>query len=330
MRFKYFDIAKGILIVIVIIHHLPAVASQIYLKNLVFEEFDSMDFLYRGFFMPAFFFITGCCSNFEKQFNSFFISNIKGLLVPAVTMGIICQVFQMLLYEPHVFSLNIVSWLYCGGPFWFLSALFLSKSIFWLVHKKMKKYKFAEGVIIFFASFVISILCSLNFKFNPWYIQQAILLLPFLYIGNLFKYKQLKFKYTLTMGGGSILMACFLRWQDYIYPSVTMVLSLDITNYLNYLFIAITGSLFIIGISQKFSSCVFFEYLGKSTIVIYTLHIEVIMFLLQFLFKYIDMEMSSILSLMLFINIVVLTILISCVFAFIFNTNKFNFIIGKF
>jgi len=330
MRFKYFDVAKGILIVFVIIHHLPAVASQINLKNLVFEGADSMDFLYRGFFMPAFFFITGCCSNFEKRFNFFFVSNIKGLLVPAVTMGILCQVFQMLLYEPHVFNLSIISWLYCGGPFWFLSALFLSKCIFWIIHERMRKYKFAEGLIIFVASFVVSILCSINIKFNPWYIQQAILLIPFLYVGNLFKYKQLKLKHSLIMGGGNLLISCFLRWKNYVYPSVTMVLSLDVTNYLNYLFIAITGSLFVIGISQKISSCVFLEYLGKSSIVIYTLHIEVILFLLQFIKKYIDMSMSIILSLILFVGIVTLTILISSILALILNTKKLNFLLGKF
>lgn len=329
MRFKYFDIAKGLLMVLVVIHHLPPVASQVDVKDPVFEGADSIDFLYRGFFMPAFFFVTGCCSNFEKRFDSFLLSNMKGLLVPAVTMGLLCQVAQLLLYEPHVFNLNLISWLYCGGPFWFLSTLFLSKCIFRIIHGRMKEHKFAEGLIIFVAPCMVSVLCSLHIKFNPWYIQQAILLVPFLYVGNLFKYRQLELRHSLAVGG-NLLISCCLKFQGYIFPSVTMVLSLDVANYLNYLFLAVTGSLFVVGISQKISSCAFLEYLGKSTIVVYTLHIEVIFFLLYSAKKYIGTGVSDIFSFIWFAGIAVLTILITSVLAFFFNTNKLKFLIGKF
>ena len=227
MRCKYFDIAKGLLIIIVIIHHIPAVATSLNQSDAVLEYVDGIDFLYRGFFMPAFFFITGCCSNFSKDFKPFIISNANGLLIPAITIGLFCQVIQMI-YPPHDFYVNIKSWIYCGGAFWFLPALFLSKLIMWIINKFLNHSDLLKIFLMFVLGLLTSVLATEHFKFNPWYFQQAILLTPFLYIGTLFKTRQFSKSQLFILGGAYLIFICFLRSFDYIFPTATMVLKLDV------------------------------------------------------------------------------------------------------
>lgn len=113
-RFSYIDVAKGILILMVVWDHLPDV--YIYLlkqTNIHIEWLDRTQWLFKIFFMPAFFCITGFCSNFNKDFKSFFVSNAKSLLIPNILLGMIVS---------H--SIGVGRVIMYGGSFWFLSALF--------------------------------------------------------------------------------------------------------------------------------------------------------------------------------------------------------------
>lgn len=327
MRYKYFDIAKGILMIVVIIHHLPAVATKCNLSNSVFECVDYLDFMYRCSFMPAFFIITGCCSNFDKELRPFLLSNVKGLIVPAFAMSVICQLFEII-YPPHEFQLNVLSLLYCGGAFWFLPALFISKTIFWIVNKV--KDAVLKTCLVFAISLLSSVLCSISFVYNPWYVIQAMLLLPFLYIGSLVKYKKTNGRNCLLLGGAYFLMVALLKLQDYIFPSVTMVLTLDITNFFNYIFVASTGGLFVVSISQFIEHCRFLEFFGRSTVIVYTLHIEVLIFLFYVL-REVSIPFGNILfDSFVFLLLLMATIVLTSLFSLAFRSKWLKIFIGQF
>ena len=68
-RIPYFDVAKGVLICLVIISHIYLETLTVAkIPNSTFAWMRSWQWIHVSFFMPAFFIITGLCSNFEKEF----------------------------------------------------------------------------------------------------------------------------------------------------------------------------------------------------------------------------------------------------------------------
>ena len=142
-RIPYYDVAKGVLICLVIISHIYLeTLSVAKIPNSTFAWMRSWQWIHVSFFMPAFFIITGLCSNFEKEFKPFFISNVRTILIPAI-------VFDLLFFTIPSFFVGQERWtivmmgfvkrtLAFGGVFWFLPCLFLSKLIFWTIHKYTK------------------------------------------------------------------------------------------------------------------------------------------------------------------------------------------------
>ena len=104
-RLHYIDIAKGLLILLVVYDHLPDMyLYSLKLHNNYISELNNWQWIYKLFFMPAFFAITGMCSNFDKTFIPFLVNNFKSLIVPNIIIGI--------LLSPHNILLN------CGGRFY--------------------------------------------------------------------------------------------------------------------------------------------------------------------------------------------------------------------
>lgn len=84
-RLNYIDVAKGLLILMVIYNHTGNLAVASGVHNSVIDFIPETRF-FKPFFMPAFFVIAGMCSNYNRDFKSFFISNAKALLIPAVSL----------------------------------------------------------------------------------------------------------------------------------------------------------------------------------------------------------------------------------------------------
>lgn len=107
-RLSYIDSAKGILIIIVIMHHLPQVAIRICeIDSDNLQIMDSYSFLYCSFFMQAFFFITGFCTSFEKEFSEFFLRNFKTIILSGLLLSIFESVLRSILDLSFVFQINI-------------------------------------------------------------------------------------------------------------------------------------------------------------------------------------------------------------------------------
>ena len=106
-----------------------------------------------------------------------------------------------MIYLPYDFYVNIKSFIYCGGAFLFLPALFLSKLIMWIINKFLNHSDLLKIFLMFVLGLLTSVLATEHFKFNPWYFQQAILLTPFLYIGTLFKTRQFSKSQLFILGG---------------------------------------------------------------------------------------------------------------------------------
>ena len=131
-RISFFDVAKGLLMLMVIYGHCMNWNRDVIMdKDIILLQ--PVQNIWQSFFMPAFFVVTGMCSNFYRAFKDFVIRNFKSLLIP-------CWVFTLLnpfeLPNIHLVSAIKVIVLYGGDSvFWFLPTLFFSKVIYWMLRK---------------------------------------------------------------------------------------------------------------------------------------------------------------------------------------------------
>lgn len=130
-RIHYIDVCKGILIIIVVIHHVFGLMMNF---NIVSYDMAYLEKIYVPFFMPAFFIITGYCSNFDRSFKEFFYTNTRQLLIPGVCFFVMIRFIEDCMlacdYSLSAF-LNIIILLLLRGGCWFLVAMFVSKVVYW-------------------------------------------------------------------------------------------------------------------------------------------------------------------------------------------------------
>ena len=128
-REKYIDIAKGLLILMVVIHHLPQVGNRLCNLNSEFlNTINSYSFVVSAFFMQAFFIITGLCSSFNKPVKQFISSNFKTLIWAGFTLGVLESFISPTMDLSLIYTINcrsiIRTFIKYGTNYWFLSSLF--------------------------------------------------------------------------------------------------------------------------------------------------------------------------------------------------------------
>lgn len=146
-RDKTLDIAKGIFIILVVLGH---------------STFPYTDVIY-WFHMPAFFIISGIL---YKE-NSLKLAKLTiTLFVPFLVyifINVLVRYFtnpnfegiddMLMLLEKHLYNGKVI-----GGVYWYIPVFFLTKIVFDIAHKFMKKYV----LILMVASYIVAHLISIN------------------------------------------------------------------------------------------------------------------------------------------------------------------------
>ncbi|MHC1682381.1 MAG: acyltransferase family protein [Clostridiaceae bacterium] len=126
-RIEYLDVAKGILIISVVLSH---------------SSFKLAQYMY-WFHMPAFFIISGILFKNNMNFNY----QLKKFYIPYILFSLIDLNIDFLLY-PETISLRkyillLYHYLFSGkairGVFWFVPALLISKYLFYIIHRYINK-----------------------------------------------------------------------------------------------------------------------------------------------------------------------------------------------
>lgn len=188
-RKTYLDIAKGILIILVVIGHSKIDKTFPIVRNIYW------------FHMPAFFIISGYLFKLHKNdFIPWIKRKVKNFFIPYTTYGLIILI---VLYHKDllVFTKQLVKYIYSGraidGVYWFIPCLFLTQIIFGLLIAKFKK----KYVII--ALLIMYILAHIEAAFYipkdnnylhwsyiydaPWNIDVCLMSIPYFAIGFYFK-----------------------------------------------------------------------------------------------------------------------------------------------
>ena len=263
-RIGYFDTAKGILILLMIIGH-------IWNDGLVHD-------LIYSFHMPAFFVISGLLfwqsAFLKKPVVVALLGKIRSLLIPYFFF----EVFAILSHiAKNGMILNIKGYLFemlslhlFNGPLWFLVIMFLSEVLFLVLYKIFAGF---DGKIQYLLIAILFMILMVLPKFQSYInISTMFMALFFLIIGYAISdwlYKQSAFITVMALG-------------------ITMIISLvnngigmpDYQDGNRILFIlgAITGSLFIIQISrmiQKFP-VILLNFYGRNSLILLGTHYPII------------------------------------------------------
>jgi len=296
-RKEYLDIAKGIMMLIVVLHHLPQVAKNVtWIGKEYFETINGTSALYSCFIMPGFFLVTGYCSNFEKPIKTFVLQNFKSLIILGLLYGIVNETLSNILVK-NDFSITIdfikigKTLLYDGTKYWFLPALFLAKmGYFFLSKLKIRnEYIFLLSIIlliimvyVFDRYHELVAIDEHHFKneVNHWSIFHAIYLFPFICIGKEFKKRNLLNTKLLTALSCIYILAILLHYTvDFRIPALTYYIGvISYLDIIKYLILATCGTALILNISMFIHKNDFLRVIGTNTMKIYTTHFTMLRF----------------------------------------------------
>lgn len=271
-RIKYFDIAKGILICLLVYGHMLIFARIEGYSDSVMPIMQKSIKLYNAFFMQTFFIITGWCSSFNKPFNLFLWGQCKSLIIPSILLILISSLLQIAIWGDRYIgpSTNLLSWFSTGGP-WFIISLFWSKLIYWHI----VKLNYRKQLLILGMLYVLGIALNiLNIIPNYSYHRHVFLLLPYLFVGHYCKNHidiVSRWLWLFALIGVISIGAQFVLSQFvsfYSIPTHDANISINKTFYI-YIVNVITGSAFVLWLSKKIDHNHILETLGKGTLLIY-------------------------------------------------------------
>lgn len=326
----YIDVAKGLLILMVAYGHVwYVICHNKGFENPYMGNIHDLVNLWASFFMPAFFVITGYCSNFNKPLSQFFIQQVKSILIPAFTLALISRGLTWLCTGSG-FSLGIMTFLQ-GGTYWFLMALFVAKLSLYSLLKVSSSIKIIFSCCI--AAYLVTACINQhlpNFS-NLWCWKHAFLLLPSLYLGVVCKNYDILSKkhFIFACWGGYIIMLVSYLLLGYKIPRVTGGIYVPFSQCIQCLFMSSFGAISFLHLCKTISKSIYLESIGRNSLVIYCLHEGLIAVLAPLLGKGI-IQASFREAIIYYSLVLIFVVSFSHLISTVLNKKYVSFIIGKF
>lgn len=296
-RFREIDVARGIVILLVVLGHL--VAFDNFLWSWIFS-----------FHMPFFFFVSGYCTNtknFELSFFNYLIKCIKSILLMAVT----CRMLYMITgVFGNVQNMNLNQKLvkvFLEPSEWFIASLFLGRVLFWGYIKIYKIFSTSK-ISLLFSTFSIALLFFISTWWNesglhykpqyfPFPIDTSLIALAFIIIGFEARNNNISFNIQLNTIQKYLLYALILCTLIFIKNDTYVNVS-DMKFGRSQLFFVLNAcfwcwliccfSFKIVSSTKKIT--IILEMLGKHSIVVYIGHTVLFVFLNKILKYYTGIE----------------------------------------
>lgn len=341
-RLHYIDVAKGLLMLMVVYGHIDGTATGMGFVNSSIEDIHRSVNVFVSFYMPCFFVITGFCGNFEKTFKKFAISSLKSILLPAIFFTFMLSGFWNITSSDEIVSF-IKRIFLCGGGYWFLSALFIARFIYWVINKCPSKLIFFICITSFVLGFVLS---SLPHEYEYWWFVHALCLLPYLGFGQYLKkhaeivtskkydayyivFFFISFAVTVLLSKIGILQKdCFFD-----VPGVTLgFINLNMSMFIPLVFLSVFGSLLLLSISRRISSSSFLEFLGKNSLIVYCVQGVALSKSMEYIFRLggAKFDVDYLVTFCLLLLSFIVAVIICYCFSWVMNQKYLRIAIGKF
>ena len=330
-RLVYIDDAKGYLMIMVLFHHILWILIDLQkLNNETLIALNSLQRLFLCFFMPCFFIISGYCSSFKGNTLAFIIKGFKQLIIPNCFFSILHMIITDNVSIERYLSI-IINY---GGYFWFLSAIFCSRVLLFILKKKIANSN--TLIIILLLLSLLTILAE-NYKLithNYWYIYHAFFFTIYLEIGQRLRYVLNNIQISKTLLLSSLLFVFVILFCIHCYndiPFITAKYHCTIQLFPCHLTLSLLGSLLFIIIIKYFHILHFrvVNILGRESLIVFCTHL---MFLTPLLSCFsIKISQFNVLESCLFIIIALMITIVFCLTCIsIFNKKYLRIFIGKF
>ncbi len=347
-RVHWIDIAKGLMIIGMILNHVPNYSMKMGYDISQLRWFLIGSF-YGKFTMQTFFLLAGLTLNMNYNFRQFLWKNIKGLVIPYFFFCVVCQIFDHFLWnESFYYNMNGESFIFLLEGFWFLSALFVAKILLYLLNKisSSKCFLAISVLICTFVGFGINDLYhdvpEPSHYHNYFHYRNGLSMMVFMYIGYILK--DIKIKDSTLLKAGALYVATYCVSFVLLYFDINIhyfappsyshnlvmgegIWALGLVP--AYIFYCTTGSLLIIWISKKIGKNCWIESLGQQTLVIYCVHFTILKALINVFGKLLNPESIPMCGIY-FILTAFCTILFSYFVSLLFKYKPMNYCIGKF
>ena len=267
-REPLYDLLKGLGMFFVVLGHTT--------RNL-----ELTDFLY-SFHMPLFFFISGML--FHDSSN-FFQKKAKTLLIPYIVFALLSFVYWRfveigilgqipssavdLQLKNIFYPMNIKNAYVFNSVLWFLPALFFTEILLWFVEKSI----YFKSIVAFVVLGVVAILHFYR-PYVPFCISQAILSLPFLYVGTLVNDFCLKIPVSTKLQKIPVLFlsVCFFVAVFFSKCHNNILRDEFANGYLHFCFFAFIGIFACVLFCKVIGSFKIVEIIGKYSLPIMLIH----------------------------------------------------------
>lgn len=350
-RIHWIDITKGLFIILMVLGHIPNMSGNLGLNNTYLVKCVFFASLYGCFFMQGFFVLTGYTSNFDKEFKPFLLSNIKLLVIPWLSFSVITRLLSHVFFnQPFFDEINGEKYFFLIEDYWFIQALFFSKIAYYFIRKYIKS-DLGRFVILLCMTIIgfysISYYYNLGFE-NPYHVnnylhyKDFLCMAVFLWVGDYMKRRDI-IKRIKWWGYFCIIIVYLLghgfraygKINGFEIPELTPVILshggniVSISQIPAYLFYVIMGCLSCFGIVKSIKECKFFEYYGKNSLIVYSIHFFLLTTYISLLSQIIIPD--CLFKAVLFTFIVLILTLVSCVpVVKALSYKPLSYLIGKF
>lgn len=258
-RIEYIDIAKGVLILLVVIGHVQQNEPFTFLKQLIYT-----------FHMPAFFIISGILFDRSRIANKKFFPYIKKkiytLIIPYFFFEILSGIVFYIAYSGNYSNIkgivmNAITMDCNSTPDWFLPTLFFVNVIAFIETKLKSK---PIGILLFVLSFA-----SMFLRFENHYIiiiQRILVSYAFFVVGQYARAFTEYFNYFWCFASLAITILVS------VFNGTVGIYSCTYNNAILFFVGSLAGSVFVLSLSKTINSNKALSYLGANSLVIMSTH----------------------------------------------------------
>lgn len=327
-RLHYMDIAKGILILLLIEHHRGHIQNYNGIDTSTFDEhFGNWQLMFICFFMQAFFFISGYCSNFKKPAKNFVWTQVKGILIPTIFFQIGWCTFFSLYFAKYTWKYDMLN-IPPNTTYWFLIALFFSKIIVYTLNRLGWSDK--KVLIVTFCLTTIGLLNSnYNIIGNYLAINQILMACFYVAIGHYMNKKQNIYdkclEYSITLFPWALLMLLIFK-RD--IPFATGAVNCQLQYIPIFFLLTISGCFALLRICREVERLRVLEFLGRNSLIIYGFHYCAAIYLSKII--WLAVMPQGLIQIGGYVFILLLSVTLSCVLLiYICKYKPISWVLGK-
>lgn len=242
-RKHWVDVAKGILILFLLVHHFGSAIKHTNINGADFLYVYRWQIIFTPYFMQTFFFLSGYCSNFSKPLPLFVKGLFQQLILPFVFFEcLIC--FAFCPYE-RTFSNILDFWISSNGThLWFLNALIISKMLIYSLNIVLRRDKYLIITSVFLLIISV-ILDDYDLGTNFFCVRQSLGSVLFVALGFFIKKRPYLLDRLRYIGCLFPIVIILLKIIGINVPVFTATMGITLKNLPLFLITSISGTLFL-------------------------------------------------------------------------------------